>query len=117
MVMGICDDEEMIEQIAAVFLEDGRDTFDHVCESIEAENIEEVATYAHKLKGAGANIGARCLYEIAIRLEDAARGVTSEDLPSIFAELESEFHRLMSFLKQPDWTQQAKALCRQSSQS
>lgn len=117
MVMGICDDEELIGQIVTVFLEDGRDTFEHLCESIEVGNIKEVATYAHKLKGAGANIGARCLYDIALRLEDAARGVISEDIPSIFSELEPEFHRVMSFLKQPDWTQRAKASCQQSSQS
>jgi HPt (histidine-containing phosphotransfer) domain-containing protein len=116
-LVGICGDEELIGQIVTVFLEDGRDTFKKLSESIGENNITDIASYAHKLKGASANVGARNLSEIARRLEDSARGEISEDIPSIFTELEPEFHRVMSFLKQPDWTQRAKASCRQSSQS
>lgn len=117
MVMGICDDEELIGQIVTVFLEDGRDTFEKLSESIRENNITDIASYAHKLKGASGNVGARDLSGIALRLEDAARGVTSEDIASIFSELEPEFHRVMSFLKEPDWIDQAKHSCGQSSQS
>ena len=117
MVVGICDDEELIGQIVAVYLEDGIDTFEKLSESIRESNITDIASYAHKLKGASANVGARELAGIARRLEEAARGEMAEDIPSIFAELEPEFHRVMSFLKQPDWIQQAKESCREISQS
>lgn len=117
MVVGICGDEELIGQIVTVFLEDGRDTFEKLSESIRENVIEDIASYAHKLKGASANVGARGLAEIARRLEDSARGEMTEDIPSIFAELEPEFHRVMSFLKEADWIDHAKHACQQDSQS
>ncbi len=117
MVVGICGDEELIEQIVTVFLDDGRDTFGQLSESIRENNITDIASYTHKLKGASANVGARYLSEIARRLEEAARGEMAEDIPSIFAELEPAFHCVMSFLKQPDWIQQAKKSCREIRQS
>jgi HPt (histidine-containing phosphotransfer) domain-containing protein len=117
MVVGICDDEEMIGQIVAIYLEDGRDTFEKLSRSISEKNITDIASYAHKLKGASANVGARYLSEIGRRLEEAARGEMAEDIASIFGELEPEFHRVMSFLKQSDWIEQAKHTCKQGSQS
>jgi HPt (histidine-containing phosphotransfer) domain-containing protein len=117
MVVGICDDEELIGQIVVIFLDDGRDTFEKLSESIREDNITDIASYSHKLKGASANVGARYLSEISRRLEEAARGEKAEDIPSIFAELEPEFHRVMSFLKRADWIEQAKHSCGQGSQS
>ena len=116
MIVGICDDEEMIGQIVTVYLDDCRDTFEKLSGSIRENNTTDIASYAHKIKGASANVGARDLTEIARRLEETARSEITEDVPSIFSELEPEFNRVMSFLKQSDWIEQAKHVCRQGSQ-
>ena len=60
---------------------------------------EEVAYWAHTIKGASANAGARGMQEIARRIEQ----VGSEGVPGrqieILAELRSEFERVRRYFK------------------
>jgi len=70
---------------------------------IQAADSAKIRAAAHALKGASANLSARCLKELAVQMQDAA---TSNDLRRcavLAANLQTEFQRFQSTLAQSEW--------------
>jgi PAS domain S-box-containing protein len=107
-VIAICGDEYIVKEICAAFLEDGPNTIKSISEAIQAGSSEEIRLYAHKLKGSSANIGAKALSEKAHQLECAASEEQLAEVGPLFAEIQGEFEKVVSFLSKPDWIETAK---------
>jgi HPt (histidine-containing phosphotransfer) domain-containing protein len=104
----ICDDEDIITEIAKAILEDGPRNMQFITDSIKAASPEDVQLYAHSLKGAAMTIGACRLSQSAYRLECAARQQDMQTVRSLFEEVKSEFTKVKSFLSRDNWIDLAK---------
>ena len=64
--------------------------------------------YAHSLKGASLQIGAKRLGDVAYKLECAGRDKDMEHIPELFNQIQDEYSKLTLFLSQPNWINLAK---------
>ena len=101
-------DMELVKELTPVFLEDNKERFDKLTEAMKLGDAKAVASYAHALKGAGANFGAERLSEIAHRLECAGTENDMEAAAPVFDELKIEFEKVVSFMSRTDWIEIAQ---------
>ena len=91
--------EEFMRKIAAKFHEKVREDLQNMEQSAEAGNAEQIAFWAHKMKGGAANLSAKRLSEVARLMEQSARagnaGAASEFLP----QLKDELAQCLEFLE------------------
>lgn len=66
-------DEDLLREIAALFLEDGPRMMGEVEEALRNGDATALASAAHGLKGCVATFGAKPAYEAALALETAGR--------------------------------------------
>lgn len=107
-VMSICDDEDVIKQVVEMFLKDSPKCLNSLAEAIKSANPKHIKMYAHSMKGASIQIGAKKLSDIALKLEHAGRDKDMEHVPAMFNELQDEYSKLTLFLSQPNWIELAK---------
>jgi len=96
-------DEQLVREVVPVFLTDNEERFEKLTEAVKRADAETIKLYAHALKGAGANIGARRLSEIVCKLERAAAEGDIEKASFLFDESKIEFEKVVSFVSKPDW--------------
>ena len=101
-------DEESIKEIIPIFLSDVKERIEMLTEAMKASNAEGIKSYAHALKGATANIGAKQLSDIAYRLECAGRQENMTAASPLFDELKAESEKVVTFLSRTDWIEIAK---------
>lgn len=81
------DDEELLKEIAGIFLEQCPEALAEVNRAIETADGEALEHAAHSLKGSVGNFGAKDAYDAALRLELAGRhrefGRTGEALSDL----------------------------------
>lgn len=108
-VTEICDDPEVIKEVAKMFLKDSPRCIKSIAEAIKSANPKHIRMYAHSLKGASLQIGAKKLADFAYQLECAGRDKNMTDVPVLFSTVQDEYSRLTLFLSQPNWMEMAKA--------
>jgi len=108
-VMEICDDIEVIKEVANMFLKDSPHCIKSIAEAIKSSNPKHIRMYAHSLKGASLQIGAKKLADFAYKLECAGRDKNMQDVPVLFSVVQDEYSRLTLFLSQPNWMEMAQA--------
>lgn len=101
-------DEESILEIVPIFVSDNGQRLDKLREATRAGDADQIALYAHALKGAGRNMGASRLADIAGRLEVAARQGDIAAASPLCRQLATEVERVIEFLSQADWMETAK---------
>jgi len=102
-------DEQIIVKIIATFIKDNTARMKLLFEAAQAGNVNDVAYYAHSLKGASATVGAKALEKTAEKLEIMAGQDNLNKAWPVLQSLQAEFDRVESFLAKPDWIQIAKA--------
>jgi len=107
IIQKIYDDEDVLKETVKVFLEDAPQTIELLAEAIEAGDSENVKMYAHKLRGLARHVAARKLSDMLYPLETKAREGKLEGSKELFADIQTEFVKLKSFLSQPKWTESA----------
>jgi signal transduction histidine kinase/DNA-binding response OmpR family regulator len=107
-VSEICDDHAVIKEVANMFLKDSPRCIKSIAEAIKSANPKHIRMYAHSLKGAALQIGAKKLAEFAYQLECAGRDKNMQDVPVLFNTVQDEYSRLTLFLSQPNWIELAK---------
>jgi signal transduction histidine kinase/CheY-like chemotaxis protein/HPt (histidine-containing phosphotransfer) domain-containing protein len=107
-VMSICNDEAVIKQVVEMFLKDSPKCLNSLAEAIKSANPKHIKMYAHSMKGASLQIGAKKLGNIALKLEHAGRDKDMEHVPAMFNELQDEYSKLTLFLSQPNWIELAR---------
>jgi PAS domain S-box-containing protein len=107
-LIGRWGDEELIKEVVPVFLTDNKERMEKLMEAIGAGDAGAVKLYAHALKGAGRNIAAPQLSQVAQRLERAGGQQNVEAMALLFDELKAEFKKVVAFLSLEDWMEIAK---------
>ena len=108
-VMEICDDEDVITEVVNMFLNDSPRCVKSIAEAIKSSNPKHIRMYAHSLKGASSQIGAKRLADLAYQLECAGRDKKMVDIPLLFSSVQDEYSKLTLFLRQPNWMELAKS--------
>jgi diguanylate cyclase (GGDEF)-like protein len=88
-----------LRSVIDAYLEDTPQTLEDLRKAIRAGAAEQVAGYAHALKGAGRNIGALRLAELARELEERARGELLAAAERYAEALASEHSLVADFLR------------------
>jgi HPt (histidine-containing phosphotransfer) domain-containing protein len=107
-LIGRLGDEELLKEIVPVFLNDSEERFNKLTEAVKAGDTKAIKFYAHAIKGAGRNIGARRLSDIAGRLEYVGRKNDMEAATPLFDKLKTELEKVVTFLSRTDWIEIAK---------
>lgn len=107
-LIGRLGDEELLKEVVPIFLKDNEERFDKLTEAVKAGDTKAIKFYAHAIKGAGRNIGARRLSDIACRLECVGRENNMEAATTLFDELKTELEKVVTFLSRTDWIEIAK---------
>jgi two-component system sensor histidine kinase/response regulator len=107
-LIGRLEDEELIKEIVPIFLNDNKERLDMLTKAVKAGDAKAIKLYAHAVKGAGRNIGAKQLSDIAHCLECAGRENDMEAAVSLFDKLKAELEKVMTFLSRTDWIEIAK---------
>jgi HPt (histidine-containing phosphotransfer) domain-containing protein len=92
-------DDEFAEDLVRIFLDDAAAQLERLRAAVERGDRGEVAEAAHRMKGAGGNVGAEALAEVCHALEAAARRPDSRFLPEGFANVDRELARARALLE------------------
>ena len=103
------DDKEILKEIVKIVLEDAPKTIELLAEAIADGNSNNVKLYSHKLKGLARHVAARKLTDMLYDLETRGRKGLLEGSEALFADIQTEFNKLKSFLSQPNWMETAKS--------
>jgi len=101
-------DEELIKEIVLIFLTDTKERIEMLTEAMKACDTKGIKLYAHALKGAVANVGAKRLSNIAYRLECTGREENMVSATPLFDELKAESEKVVTFLSRTDWIEITK---------
>ncbi len=87
-------DMEFLGELMEAFAEDAPDRLDALRSAVDAGDLDAAAKVAHSLKGSVGNFGARPAFELALRIEHAARQGIADGLAERARELGEEIARL-----------------------
>ncbi|MCX6622413.1 MAG: Hpt domain-containing protein [Acidobacteria bacterium] len=87
-------DLELLQEVAALFLEEYPVLLDHIRQAIGAGDALALEHSAHSLKGSVGNFGAKSAHEAAFQLELAGRTHDLSRAPERLAKLESSLSHL-----------------------
>ncbi len=87
-------DEDLLREVAAIFLEDTPGILDAMKKGIEAGMPDAVARAAHTLKGSSANLAAGRLRHQAYQLETQAKTGDLTGARALYQAVEAEFSAL-----------------------
>ena len=107
IIQKIYDDKDVLKETVKVFLEDAPQTIELLAEAIEARDSKNVKMYAHKLRGLARHVAARQISDMLYHLETKGREEELEGSETLFADIQTEFDKLKSFLSQPNWAESA----------
>jgi CheY-like chemotaxis protein/HPt (histidine-containing phosphotransfer) domain-containing protein len=107
-LMDICDDDEVITEIAASICQDAPQSMQNILEAIRREDFDNLKLYAHRMKGATATIGANMLSQITARLEQAGRDKDMVEAQQLVAQVQTQVDGLLSLLAEPNWLQKVR---------
>lgn len=95
-----CDeDAELLHDISEVFLGDAPNQLEKIREGFKNDNLPQVSSAAHSLKGAAGNLAAENLYDAAQELERASHSRESAIARAHFAQVQYHFIRLKRHLE------------------
>ena len=107
-LIGRLGDEELIREVVPIFLKDNKERLETLEEAVKAADAEAVKLYAHAIKGAGRNVGAQSLSEVAHEMECAGGEGDIEACIALFDSVKTELEKVMTFLSSPDWIEVVK---------
>jgi len=107
LIKKIYDDEEILKVTVEIFLEDASGTIELLADAIKARDADNVKMYAHKLKGLARHVAARKLVDMSFELETMGREEKLDGSEALFAEVRTEYDKLISVISQPNWIKKA----------
>ena len=108
LIMDVCGYESLVMEIVALSIKDAGKSVRLLSKAIKAGKSEDVALYAHRLKGVAMTMGATRLSEKAYRFECAGDEKDIEGAALLFDDLRVETEKVISFLSRNDWMEVAK---------
>jgi HPt (histidine-containing phosphotransfer) domain-containing protein len=107
-LIDVCGEEDMVDELVQASLEDGVESLGLLRRAVQAEDLETIELYAHRLKGVSMIMGAATLRPLAYALEQAGNEGRLEDIPGLFSRILETFDQVSAFLSQDNWIELAK---------
>ena len=85
--------------LVTTYIDDAHARMERLRSAAADADLQTVKTEAHALKGSSKNLGAMQLGDLYAGLELAGAEQSSEQIPSLLAQIESELSRTESFLR------------------
>ncbi|MEJ2701108.1 MAG: response regulator [Sedimentisphaerales bacterium] len=101
-------DETLIREIVPIFIKDNKDRLGELERAVSAGDAESIKLYAHAIRGAGRNVDARRLADVAFKLECAGREGDLKTSVALLDVVKAELEKVVTFLSRPDWIDVAK---------
>ncbi|MHC4130928.1 MAG: ATP-binding protein [Planctomycetota bacterium] len=101
-------DEEIIKEVIPLFVSDNKEQLENLASALKNGEIKQVRSLAHAIKGASANVGARRISEMALKIEKKATKNNLSGTKKLFGLIKIEYQRLESLVSNPDWIDIAK---------
>jgi len=101
-------DEEIIEEIVPLFISDNNHQLADLETAVEKGEAKQIRSLAHAIKGASANVGARRISEIALKIEKKATKKDLSETKKLLDLITVEYRRLESLVSNPNWIDIAK---------
>ncbi len=93
------DDRAFYRELLDLFLDDARQRLVHLETALSAGDLTQVASTAHSIKGAAANLAAERARALAWAIESRARAGDSAGLAELAGELAAELERVADFTR------------------
>lgn len=85
--------------LVTTYLDDAHARMERLRAAAVVADMQTVKSEAHALKGSSKNLGAMQLGDLYAELELAGAGESSEEIPSLLTQAESELSRTESYLR------------------
>jgi PAS domain S-box-containing protein len=99
MMSRLMDDEDMVKEVLAAYLQDIPQQIEALWGYLEAGNAQGVELKLHTIKGASANVGGEALLSLAFEMEKAAALGDLDAVKSRMSDLNAQFERLKEAAK------------------
>jgi len=96
-------DFDFVVSVLPVFAQETTEKIMLCKDSMQNQNIAQVRSFAHAIKGSSANIGADLLSEIAERIQDKCDSGTVEEVPKLIGDMHSEWIKLEKYAVSHGW--------------
>jgi HPt (histidine-containing phosphotransfer) domain-containing protein len=91
-------DEEFLQEIFQIFLEEIPGRIEMFRNALNENNMDELISLSHSLKGVSLTIGAGSCHHLSARIEMAARANDIDTVKELYPELEQILHELQERL-------------------
>jgi len=88
------DGKDIVAELAGMFLDDARSRIRALEEAVQSGDAPAIERVAHTLKGSSGNMGARSMYSLCARLEDAGASGDPSSGAGLLRRLKEEFDRV-----------------------
>ena len=92
-------DQELFTKIMGLFLDDVPKQMGALEEALDMGDVEKVQHQAHTLKGSAGHVGATSMQDVVREIEKVAQQGNLEELRVLVPQLEQEFERIKSSLR------------------
>jgi len=92
-------DENLARRLIAIFMKDIPKQINALKDALDRSEVSEAVLYAHRIKGASANLGGMALYTVAARMEEAGNMGKQHEIVSLMPELEKQLELLTDLLQ------------------
>ena len=89
-------DTALMQSVAEAFLSDMPTQIAQLNDYVQAGDVQQVTSQAHKIKGASANVGGMALSALVLQMEQAGIEGDMETISQNLTELEQRFSQLKS---------------------
>jgi HPt (histidine-containing phosphotransfer) domain-containing protein len=93
------DDREILLELVALFFDDTQQRLRTLDVSVASGELATTRNEVHAIKGAAGNFGAERLFEVAKKMEEAARGGDPAATRALYSELRACFAELRTVLQ------------------
>ena len=87
------DNQDLAQRILTRFEQTFGDDLDSFCNAVEAQDADQMAYLAHRIKGASANVSATRLLGVLTELDYLVRSSRPNDLTVLIKQLQNEWTR------------------------
>lgn len=93
------DDPGLLLELIDLFLDDAPRCLDEMQRGLSTGDVKLLERAAHTLKSSSANLGARTLSTLCLRMEESARTNQVERLPALLTESQQHWPRVVAALR------------------
>jgi len=83
------DNQDLAQRILARFEQTFGEDLNRFCDAVEAQDADQMAYLAHRLKGASANVSATKLLGVLNELESSVRSIRPDNLTALMEQLQN----------------------------